>query len=269
MAVITQPRAASSVRTPLFIVGVALALVAFLAMFAFGILFASRSVGGQQVPVVMASEDITAREPIVPGMLTLGQVPSGAIPPKAFFHVSDIAGLSALVTIYKGEVITANVVVNDPDQVTTISSYLHIPKGYVALTIPASELQDVGGYPAQGDYINVIASVDTGLFSRVNPRPVTGTVFNNVYILEVGPPSLAPKQGQGQGLASSLTVVLTQCDAQFMEWFLLNATLKYELLSYQDYNPTFPPPDPACPSNKAPRPVGPAAVDARWHFTKA
>ena len=46
-------RQTTRVRTPLFLVGVGLALVAFIAMFAFGILFASRSSDGAKVPVVL------------------------------------------------------------------------------------------------------------------------------------------------------------------------------------------------------------------------
>ena len=50
-------RQTTRVRTPLFLVGVGLALVAFIAMFAFGILFASRSSDGAKVPVVVAIDD--------------------------------------------------------------------------------------------------------------------------------------------------------------------------------------------------------------------
>src|SRR5207245_9525884 len=50
MAAISQTRPArtTNVRTPLFILGVGLALLAFLVMFAFGILFANRSQTGSQ-----------------------------------------------------------------------------------------------------------------------------------------------------------------------------------------------------------------------------
>ena len=269
MAVISQPRTTPGVRTPLFLVGVALALVAFIAMFAFGILFANRSAGGQQVQVVMAAQDISAREPILPEMLTFGQVPASALPPKAILRMSGVAGFSALVDIYKGEVITANVVALNPDQLvpTGASAYLPIPQGYVAITLPTSEEQGVAGYIAQGDYINVIATVDSGLFSKINPRSVTRTILTSVYVIRVGPPSLAPKEGQAQGVASSLTVVLSQCDAQFLEWFITNATLKYTLLAYQDYGPP-PRADTACPPTKVPGVIGPSEVDGRWLFTK-
>ena len=67
-------RQTTRVRTPLFLVGVGLALVAFIAMFAFGILFASRSSDGAKVPVVVALDDTAlraciAREPRVAGRI--------------------------------------------------------------------------------------------------------------------------------------------------------------------------------------------------------
>ena len=39
----------AGVRTPLFLLGVGMALLAFIAMFAFGIVFANRGLTGQQI----------------------------------------------------------------------------------------------------------------------------------------------------------------------------------------------------------------------------
>jgi pilus assembly protein CpaB len=261
MAAITQSRPApTSIRTPLFILGVALALLAFLAMFAFGILFANRSSLGGQVRLVVAARDINAREPITPDAVVMTTIPSTAQPPQAFLHIADLSGLSALIAIPKGQVITANMVSNQG------SPFLEIPKGYVATTIPTSEQQGVGGYVAQGDELDVIASVNTGLFSQSPARTVVKTVFTSLYVLRIGPQSAAPRQGQAPGVVSSVTVLMTECDAQLMDWLVLNASLKYTLLSYHDYS-TIPPADPTCPSTTPPAPIGPAQVDKKWGFT--
>jgi len=137
------------------------------------------------------------------------------------------------------------------------------------MTMPTDEQEGVAGYIAQGDYINVIAAVNTDLFSKVNPRTVIKTVFTDVYVIRVGPQTAVPKQGQPQGLASSLTVVMSTCDAQYMEWLLVNATVRYTLLSNHNYgNDPLAKPDPSCPPTSEPPVVGPAAVDARWGFLK-
>src|SRR3989442_12688540 len=75
----TRPARTTNIRTPLFILGVGLALLAFLVMFAFGMLFANRSQTGTQVRVVVAAQDIDAREPITPDMLTTALIPTAAV----------------------------------------------------------------------------------------------------------------------------------------------------------------------------------------------
>ncbi len=62
-----RPKAA--IRTPLFLLGVGMALLAFVGMFAFGIVFANRGLTGGSVPVVVAAVDIQARQPINIAML--------------------------------------------------------------------------------------------------------------------------------------------------------------------------------------------------------
>ena len=59
---------------------------------------------------------------------------------------------------------------------------------------------------------------------------------------------------------------MSLCDAQYMDWLLSNASLKYALLSYHDYAKEQAPPDSACPSTTAPGLIGPAQVQGRWGF---
>jgi pilus assembly protein CpaB len=261
---------ARNIRTPLFILGIALALVAFLVMFTFGLLFANKAGGAAQTQVVVASKPIDARTPITPDMLTTKSVAVSGVPPGAFTRLSDVTGFAAVVSIPAGQVISPNLVTSNPDQLiqTTTTSYLPIPEGWVAMTLPTSEQQGVAGYIAQGDYINVIATVNTQLFTLANPRMVTRTVFTNVHVIRVGPQTALPKSGQAQGVASSVTVLLTLCDAQYLDWLAVNGQLKYALLSYKDYHTNTPQPDVSCPATSAPDVVGPRQVQARWDFLK-
>jgi pilus assembly protein CpaB len=263
-------RATPRLRTPIFLLGVGMALLAFILMFTFGILFANRTQSGAQVSVVVASQDIQAREVITPDMLTVTSIPVAALPPHAFLGLADVSGDSALVSIYKGQPITVNVVASSPDQITAAtSSYLPIPQGYVALTIPTGELQGVGGYVAPGDYINIIATVNSDLFQSKPSRTLTRTVYSGIHVIRVGTPSAGPKEGQAFGVSSSLTVVVSECDAQYLQWLLTNVTLKYLLLSYKDYaTNSLSSPDASCLPTDLPPVIGPAAVNARWEFTK-
>ena len=92
-------------------------------------------------------------------------------------------------------------------------------------------------------------------------------MFFGVHVLKVGPAAPVATQGQVQGVSSSITVVMTQCDAVYMNWLLANATLKYTLSSYKDYGQAASAKAAPCSSTDVLDSVGPAAVNARWGFT--
>ena len=271
------PRAQRSGRTLIFVIGAGMAILAFVAVFVLGIVLTAGNSATRQVSAVVAVRDIQPRELITPTSVTLALVPAASLPPHPIVRLADLVGDTALVTIYQGQVINQSVVANSPDQIDGgAASYLPIPQGFVAITVPTNELQGVAGYVSAGDYIDIIASVNVSLLTVFNGRvvdkstgTVTRTVFTSVRVIRVGPPTIGPKTGQQQGVSSSLTIVVSQCDAQFLDWFIINATLKYTLLSYKDYAPSPAAADSTCPSTVAPSVVGPAQVNKRWSFTKS
>ncbi len=263
------PRVKRSSRRLIFLLGAGMAVFAFIAVFVVGVVLAAGNSAGRQVTAVVALRDIQPRELITPSSVTLSQVPAAALPPHSIVQMADLVGDTALVTIYKGQVLSQSVVGASPDQIDEgTASYLPIPQGFVAITIPTNELQGVGGYVSAGDYMNVIATVNTSIFSPQDPKTVTRTVFTSIRVIRVGPPTVGPKTGQQQGVASSLTIVVSECDAQYMDWLINNASLKYVLLSYKDYAPAPATADSTCPSTVAPGVVGPAQANSRWSFTK-
>jgi len=70
-----------------------------------------------------------------------------------------------------------------------------------------------------------------------------------------------PKTG---GIASSLTVIVTPCQAAYLAWFLKNATVQYTLESYKDYQPQDKTVDTTCPSVSSARGVTLADVQSHW-----
>jgi len=254
-----------------------MALFAFVAVMVVGVVLAAGNSSSHQVTAVVALQDIQPRELITASSVTVTLVPAASLPPHSIVQMADLVGDTALVTIYKGQVLSENLVVASPDQIDQgTAAYLPIPQGFVAMTIPTSELQGVAGYVSAGDYINLIASVNTKLLliykgQVVDTRDtgmVTRTVFTSVRVIRVGPPTLGPKTGQQQGVSSSLTVIVSECDAQFIDWFINNASLKYVLLSYKDYALSPASADTSCPATVAPSVVGPLQVNSRWHFTQ-
>jgi pilus assembly protein CpaB len=210
--------------------------------------------------VVVAKTNISARTKIQDSDLQLSTF--NPAPPQAFTEMAKVIGKSARVDIPAGSPVTANVIAGATDLLSTTDlALLPIPQGYVAVTVPTSELVGVGGFPQPGDRINMLASISTSTFG-VNPgAQVVRTVFRDLYIIRVGP--VNQPSGTTQ-VASSLTLLLTACDAEYMFWLLNNATLKYSLESFKDYAASPSQPDPACPK---PGGVGPKEVNKRWQFT--
>lgn len=262
-------------RRLIFIAGLSLAVLAFVLLLGLGLAAIGRSGTTGQVGVVTANRDIGQRQVLTSDALTISQLPQSAVPPGALLRIADARDTVALVTILKGQTVTSNLVAPVGDQIAAAgSAYLPIPQGYVARALPTNEQQGVAGYIAAGDYINVSATVQTSTFiqSAAGPnRVVTKTVFTGLYVIRVGAEQQQDSRtGAVTGVSGTITVVMTECDAEVADWFINSgARLTYFLLSYKDYGTASTAPNPACPSpttgNSA---LGPAQIDSRYGFTK-
>jgi Flp pilus assembly protein CpaB len=243
------------------IIGAVLAVLAFAA--AAGLASLSLIPGSTSgTRIVVARNDIGARTKIQASDLQLSVV--NPAPKQAFTSINEVAGKGARVDIPAGDPVSANLIAPAGDLLSTSDvAFLPIPSGYVALTVPTGELVGVGGYPQVGDRITMLATINTSVFGSGQPVPVVRTVFNNLYILRVGPVT----SQNAAGVSSSLTLLMNGCDSEYLFWLLNNAVLKYTLESFRDYAATPNQPDPACPSVTSAGGVGPREVDKRWHFT--
>lgn len=263
---------------------------ALLALLAFGLVFFIGSAGrpggasGPTTKYVVAARDIQVREQLNAADLTLAEFSGDPTAGKGFTKIEDVAksGFIAEVSIPKGQAIESNVLAKSGDIVTGAQpAFLPIPQGFVAVTITTNEQQGVAGYIQAGDYINVIATLTPSAFPVPGqPAPkvagaVGKTVWTNLHVLRLGPStgsvqaagSTQTQQGSTGGVVTSLTVVMTECDAEYMTWLLQNSQLKYTLGSYKDYQPQDTKPDPTCASASAAKGVGFKQVDARWGFS--
>jgi len=245
-------------RRPFTILGIVLALLV-IAAFVLVAINASAGQGTAQESVVVASKDLAARVPIDDSSVEVKSIPVGAYPASLLFHnTQEVKGMIPLVTVVAGEPITSNVIAKPGAALGSQSEFLPIPSGYVAIDLPTSEQQGVGGYIQPDDYISVIATVDA------NGKVASMTVFTNLHVIRVGPPASGPS-APATSTASSLTVVVTQCQAEFLTWFLTNAALKYSLESYHDYAPTATQgPDPKCANVDAAKGVNLKSVQAAY-----
>lgn len=259
-ATIGRPR-----RSRLYIiVGTALALLAFLAAAALASAPYIFPAAGTGPKVVVAKSNITARTRISAADLEL--VAISPSPPSSFTSIGAVAGKGARVDIIAGEAVTSNLISDQPDLLAnSAATYLSIHSGYVEVTIPTSEQTGVAGYIQVGDRIAILASVNTAVFGASPPAQAVRTVFTDLVVIEVG--DISASQGQST-IGSSLTVLMTGCDSEYLYWLLNNAQLKYELESYKDYGTLPTAADPNCPTVLKAAGVGQAEVDARWHFSR-
>jgi Flp pilus assembly protein CpaB len=267
------------------IVGLLLALIAGAGVFFLGTLGGGGGgiAGGSRITVVTAATAIPLRSPIKSEDLTTQDV-SGVFV-NTYSKVSDVVNLIAQVNISKGTVITSDMLVRDQGLITTSNApaFLPLAQGYVAMAIPTGEQQGVAGHITVGDYITMIASAQLTLFAKtgqqVAAQTVVKTVFTNIRVIQIGPAQISVQpaagsnaattnQGQVGGVTSSLTIEVTQCDAEFIQWFLANSIqLKYTLESSRDYQPAPTGPDPACLTITAAKGVTAADVNKRFNFT--
>jgi Flp pilus assembly protein CpaB len=264
------------------IVGLVLAVLAGAGVFFLGGTLGSGGGAGPSITVVVASTNIPPRAAIQKEDLTTEQV-SGVFV-NTYKSVTDVVTLIAQVNISKGTIITSDMLVKDFGQLTATNApaYLPLAQGYVAITIPTSEQQGVAGHIVIGDYITMIASAQTTVFQKAGgaaapPTTVVKTVFTNLRVIGIGPAQInvQPANGTGTttnpgavgGVTSSLTIELTQCDAEYMVWFLITTQNRYTLESFKDYLKAPTGPDSSCPNVLAAHGVTAADVNARFHFT--
>jgi len=249
------------------VIGAVLAVLAFVTAAGIASLpLIQGSTGGTRI--VVASHDIAARTVITASDLSMANVSSP--PPQPFTRVADVTGKGARVNIPAGMALSANLVAPSGDLVSSSDvAYLPIPKGWVAVTVPTGEQVGVGGYVQNGDRITMLATINTQLLGQSPGRAVVLTVFRDVNVLRVGPATGNANGATSTGVVtSSLTVLMTACDSEFLYWLLNNASMKYELESYTDYQSAPTQPDSKCPTVSSASGVGPKDVEARWHFTQ-
>jgi Flp pilus assembly protein CpaB len=270
------------------IVGVLLALVAFGAVFFVSSLDGGGAIGGPSTTVVIAKTTIPLRHQLTASDVELAKasVNGNGTLGNTYGATSDVAGLIAELNISKGSVITSDMLAKDISLVPAgaAPAYLPLAKGYVAMTIPTGEMQGVAGHISVGDYITVVVSAvlttfNTTTGAQTGPaRQVTKTVFWNLRIIGLGPATAGVQpaagtggttsQGATTGVTSSLTVELTQCDAEYLIWFLANTQVRYTLESYKDYGtPPTDNGDTSCATIQSAGGVTNKQVDARFHFS--
>ncbi len=159
--------------------------------------------------VIVAVQDLPAGTPIVPDAITIMDKPINEVPADALSSPEKLRGKVAAVDIYRGDIITT-------DMLTTKEKILQekpislIPPGKVAFTIRVDELSSVAYSIQPGDYVDVLVGIDLvdvqretqcqtpcpeGFTGEQIPRHVTQLTLQNVQVLNVGLRTIVPTKG--------------------------------------------------------------------------
>ncbi|HEY8759853.1 MAG TPA: Flp pilus assembly protein CpaB [Candidatus Dormibacteraeota bacterium] len=256
---------ARPVNIPLVVVGTVVVIAAFVATVLIGQL-SSRSAGVAPTTtqaVLVAARDVAPRTVLVAADLAIARYAVADVPPASLATAGAAIGLVAQTPLRKGQPVLSNQVGKDAGS-GVLAAYLPLAPGVVALTVPSNEVQGVAGYVQAGDYIDIQAVVTPRSAPTANVR----TIYSNIRVIRVGPAAVsvggAVVSQQTGGLASSLTLAVTQCQAEFINWFIANAQVRYTLLAYQDYQATPAAADTTCP--KAGSAGGVVEADIRSHW---
>ncbi len=203
-----------------------------------------------QIPtrkVIVAVQDLPAGTPIVPDAITFMDKPINEVPADAVSSPEKLRGKVAAVDIYRGDIITT-------DMLTTKEKILQekpislIPPGKVAFTIKVDELSSVAYSIQPGDYVDVLVGIDfvdvqretqcqfpcpEGFTGEQIPRHVTQLTIQNAQVLNVGLRTAPPiTTGEGASPAetqeaqttpqpisySYVTLLLSQQDALVLKY---------------------------------------------------
>ena len=107
--------------------------------------------GGEQVEVVVATRTIHPGETLDPSNCTTKTWLSDLLPDGALMELSEMEGKQATSLILEGEVVSQSRFNNETQE-------LDIPAGYVAIALPAEDIQAVGGRISAGSKVDVYAT---------------------------------------------------------------------------------------------------------------
>ena len=164
--------------------------------------------GGDQVEVCVAKRDIAAGETVDSGAIETRLWVADLLPPEAVRQASEVVGLKASSTVLSGEVLSAR-------RFGAASAAIDVPDGKVAISVPAKDVQAVGGAVAAGSSVDVYA---TG-------SAATQALARGVSVLAT---SAGTDDRQASGSASKVTWVTLAVDPNQVEE-LVSAAQKTEL----------------------------------------
>ncbi len=185
----------------------------------------SSAINNQPRQIVVAAQEIPARVPITPAMLTTANRPAAAIEPDAFNDPSKVVGALSLITIPAGGTITLSKVGHPSDMPLPV----RLQPGMRAVSIPIDKVKAVSGLIEPGDRVDVIAiPPKTG-----DSPPPAATILRGIRVLAVGPllENTSATPAPENQVSTTITLEVTPKQADLIEMADVNTNLRLALRS--------------------------------------
>jgi pilus assembly protein CpaB len=188
-----------------------------------------RPAQNQQRQVLIAAQEIPARERLVDTMFRTEMRPASGLQPDALSNANQAVGSLALITIPAGSQLTSSEIGSN----VAFALPVRLQPGMRAVSIPVDRVKGVSGMILPGDRVDVIA-IPPGQTGSAPPKAVT--IFRGVRVLAVGsvlesaaatPP---PSDNSGSN-STTVTLEVNPKQADLLAWADANANLRLALRS--------------------------------------
>lgn len=211
------------------VLGIVIAVVAFLLVIFLGQGKSGSDTGARTQPVVVSVVDIPAGQQVSEALVQIVKFAPDQVPTGAITTIKGAVGQYAAVPLPKNTLLTnGNLVPTTAKLPVAKKPYLDIPAGQVAIAIPAGgELQAVGGNIQQDDRVDIIFSPNSAT------KPFWKTTYQNLKVARFGGSQATSSTG-APAAATSLIVFVTLDDAENLTFLFANGNYKLALRSQQD-----------------------------------
>lgn len=180
----------------------------------------------EQKPVLIAAQEIQAREKITETMFHTEMRAQNSLEPDALGSANQAVGSLAMVTIPAGAQLTSA----DIGTAVAFALPVRLQPGMRAVSIPVDKVKGVSGMILPGDRVDVIA-IPPGQSNQPPPHAVT--IFRGVRVLAVGSAleNASATPGPDEQSATTVTLEVNPKQADELAWADQNANLRLALRS--------------------------------------
>jgi pilus assembly protein CpaB len=180
----------------------------------------------EQRPVLIAAQEISARERITETMFHTEMRPQSSLEPDSLGSANQAVGSLAMVTIPLGAQLTSA----DIGTAVAFALPVRLQPGMRAVSIAIDKVKGVSGMILPGDRVDVIAIPPN---QSNQPPPKAVTIFRGIRVLAVGSSleNASATPGPDEQSATTVTLEVNPKQADQLAWADSNANLRLALRS--------------------------------------